>query len=151
MAIPFQGSSFSDISSGLITGIEVRAQGSGSFISTGEFSDATVQIEPIAYPGEGGTPVVQAIRCACSFTLKQSKATAEIAVMAGTSGTGLYDTDVEIRFTFATGRKITLGAVSGYPMRLTASYDSGGEQDAQQLRCKAENVELYTAVSAKFS
>jgi len=150
MAIPVQGTSFADISAAVISTIEVRPQGSGSFVSVGAINSPKLLIEALSDPGENGSKVVYAVKYSLTFEVVQTKKTAELtAFMSGTTAQGLFDTDVELKITFASGRVITLGAVTNYPLRVVTIYDAGNEEGSEILRCSAENVELYDTFLAK--
>ena len=68
-------------------------------------------------------------------------------------GTGLYDTDCEVKFTFAnSGRTVTIGATAGYPLRIIPVYRAGDFDSTQAIDYTGSHVEPYTAgVSGKFS
>jgi hypothetical protein len=150
MAIPVQGVSFADINAAVITTIEVRPQGTGSFANVGAINAPKLLIEPLSDPGENGTKIVYAVKYSITFEVVQTKKTAELtAFMAGTASQGLFDTNIELKITFANGRVITLGAVTNYPLRVVSIYEAGNEEGSEILRCAAENVELYDTFLAK--
>jgi len=149
MALTFQGVSISDIDSGIITKIEIAEQG-GSYQVAGDFTGASIQVNPLSMRSDpSDSELVYALEFVCSFTLVQTDSSQEIAAMNGTSGTGLYETDVEVKFTFLSGRTITLGSVTAYPMRLTLAYQSGGEDGAQKIECNGRTIEPFTSFPSK--
>jgi len=153
MALTFQGVSKSDILSGVVAKIEIATQaGSPSYQDVGLFEPPQISIEDLSMPSDpSGSPLVYALRFSFSFTIVQTKKTAELAAMAGTSGTGLYETDVQIKFTMIDGRTWTLGSVTTYPMSVNASYSSGTEADAQKIAISSSTIEPITSVAAKVS
>jgi len=150
MALTFQGVSYADINDGKITSIEVRQQGIGSFINVGMFDAATCEIAPIIEKGENNASVVEAVAFSLTFTGKQTDLNQELANFNDNAGAGLFNTDVEVRVTFATGLKILLGSVSPSPFRLVPLYNSGGT-DAQNIKYVGENIEGVATVAAKLS
>lgn len=152
MALTLQGFHKASIFTGLITLAEVRQAGSGSFLGLGRIGEVHLSVTPLTKKGDpANTDYVHAIRYAVEFDMLQTKKTAELAAMAGTAGTGLYETDVEIKVTYATGRAITLGAASGYPLRAVLSFGSSGSDGAQMVHLRAENDEPITSFAAKVS
>lgn len=151
MALTFQGLSKGDIDTGIVTKIEIAAQsGTPSYLDAGDFTDCVITIEGLTMPHEGGTMLTYALRFSASWSLVQTLKTAELAAMAGTSGTGIYETDVQIKFTLATGRTITLGAVTGVPMRMTMDYTNDGTIDGvQNIPCSCSTIEPYANFAAK--
>ncbi len=150
MALTFQGLHKEDVDWALARTIEVRQQGTGSFVSVGAFRDFAMTIDALTRTGDpANTEYVYAVEYSGSFNLLQSDRTKELAMLAGVAGTGLFDTDVEIKVTFASGRVITLGAVSGYPLRLIPGYVTGREDDAAIIPCRFANREPVSSVGAK--
>lgn len=151
MALTFQGLSKTDIETGIISKLEIATQaGSPSYLDAGDFRDANIRFEAMTRPTDpAGTLRTYALRFTISFTLVQTKKTAELAAMAGTSGTGLFETDVQIKATYISGRVITLGSITAYPMRLVMNYDSGGEDESQYIECSGQTIEPITSVAAK--
>ena len=147
MALPFVGKVKSSAGAGLVSKVEIRQQGTGSFLDCGLQRNATVNVDPVAMKGDpAGTNYVQYLRFSFQFDLIQT-GSAELSALAGTAGTGLYDTDVEVKFTFVTGRTLTLGAVSGYPLRLVAGYKN--DTEIQVIPCSGETLEPVTSFNAK--
>lgn len=150
MALTFQGISKADIEHSLAVKIEARQAGTGSFVDVGVFSDFAMTIDPLAKAGDpANTEYVYAVRYAGSFNLMQTDRTKEIAMLAGVAGTGLFDTDMELKITFISGRTITLGAASGYPLRLIAGYASGRGDGAAIIPVRFANTEPVSSVAAK--
>lgn len=149
MAITFQGVSKADILAGVITKAEVRQAATGSFVGFGRIGDVALEVNPLfKYGDPSNTKYVHALQYRVSFEILQTKKTAELAAMAGTAGTGLYETDVEIKLTYVGGRTVTLGAAAGYPLRAVLSFASTGD-GAQIVRLEAENTEPITSLAAK--
>jgi hypothetical protein len=92
---------------------------------------------------------VQYLRYSFQFDMLQTDAAAEVAMVAGTSGTGLFETDIEVKFTFASGHTLTLGALSGYTLRITPGYSAGRDDDTEFLPVTGETVEPITSFPAK--
>jgi hypothetical protein len=152
MALTFQGMSKADIEWSLATKLEARQAGTGSFVDVGVFGDFSMTIDPLSKPGDpANTEYVYAVRYAGSFNLWQTDKTKEIAMLAGVAGTGLYDTDMELKVTFIGGRVITLGAASGYPLRLVAGYVTGRGDGPTLIPVKFANTEPVTSVAAKIA
>jgi hypothetical protein len=151
MAIPLQGYDKADILWGLITLIEIRQQATGDFLKVGRFQNASLDAEVLAKPGDpAGTMYAYALRYTLSFDVLQTAKAAELAAfIAGTAATGLLETDVEVRLTFAGGRTITLGAVSGSPLRLIPVYHGANEDGAQYISVAGTNIEAMTTLAAK--
>lgn len=150
MALTFQGISKADIEHSLAVKIEARQAGTGSFVDVGVFSDFAMTIDPLSKPGDpANTEYVYALRYAGSFNLYQSKKTGELAMVAGVAGTGLFDTDMELKITFIGGRTITLGALAGYPMRLVPGYTSGRGDGPALIPVRFSNTEPISSVAAK--
>lgn len=149
MALTFQGVSIADINWGLITGLEVREQGTGSFTSVGRFDGARISMQVLTKQGDpAATEIAYAVRYTVRFNLLQTKAAAEVAML---NAGGLLDTDVEVRATYASGRTITLGAVTSYPLRLVPGLETGEEERAQIIPLAGTNIEPFTAITAKVS
>lgn len=147
MALPFSGVNKASVAHGLISKIEIRQQGTGSFLVVGQFRGANLNVEVVTQKGDpAGTAYAQYLRYSVQFDIMQT-GTAELTALAGTAGTGLYETDVELKLTYKNGRVITLGAVSGYPLRLVAGYKN--DSDLQIIPCTAENIEPITTLNAK--
>lgn len=152
MALTFQGVDVSAINWGLITSIKVRQQGTGTLTSVGEFSDAQIKMKPLTKEGEpGATDIAYAIEYQLSFNLLQTETNAEIAMLTGTAGTGLFETDVEIEIGFVNGRKITLGTVTAYPLRMVVNYEGGDFEKSEEIVCTAHNIEPITSFPGKVS
>lgn len=153
MAIPFQGGVRSAIQWGLVKKIEVRQQGTGSFLDVGRVENVQTGATPLSEEGDpAATQYVFALEFKCMFDIIQTAKSYELtAMMSGTAGTGLIETDVEIKFTFADGRTITLGAVTASPMRLVGEYVGVNESGAQIIKCTASVVEPITTFIAKVS
>ncbi len=152
MALTFQGISKSDILSGVIVKIEIAAlTASTTWQDVGDF----FMPNPISIVGltqesdPAGSSVTYALDISFSFEIVQTKKTAELAALAGTAGTGLYETDVLVRFTYIDGRVLTFGAAAGAPMRVTADYTSGGEDAAQRIPVSGRTIEAITSIAAK--
>lgn len=149
MALTFQGISKTDIETGIISKIEIAIQG-GSYLNVGDFTPPSITVTPLSVPSDpAGTEKVYALRFEFSFEIVQTKKTAELAALAGTANTGLYETDVEVKFTYATGRTLTLGAVTAYPMRVVPSYDIGTEDGSQKIPITGRTIEPITVLAAK--
>lgn len=150
MALSFQGVSLGDINWGLIKSIEVRPQGSGSFVSVGEFVNAKTVMNVLVDRGDpSNMEYPYAVEYMLTFDLLQTAAAAELAMISATPGTGLYTTDVEIKITYATGRTITLGTQTTAPCRIIPAYDSGGDGGAQLLPCRVSNIESLGSLPGK--
>ena len=151
MALTFQGMSKTDIETGIITKIEIAEQdASPSYQNVGDFTTPSIDVTPLTMPSDpSGSEKVYALQFEFSFEIVQTKKTAELAALAGTSGTGLYETDVQIKFTYATGRTMTLGSVTAYPMRVIPSYTNGTEEEAQKIPIKGQTIEPITSLAAK--
>lgn len=150
MGLTFQGVHKEDIEHSLAVKIEARQMGTGSFVDVGVFADFAMTIDPVAKTGDpSNTEYVYAVRYAGSFSLYQSDKTKELAMLAGTAGTGLYDTDMELKVTFITGRTITLGAATGYPLRLVPGYATGRGDGPALIPIRFQNTEPITSVGAK--
>ena len=150
MALSFQGVSKSSTRWGLASKIELRQQGTGSFVDVGLFADFQFTENPLSMPGDpSDTLYVYAIQYTGSFTLLQTGKNNEVAMLTGTAGTGLYDTDVELKITFKDGRVITLGAVSNTPLRLVPGYSAGQGEKLAEIPCTFQNTELVTSFTGK--
>lgn len=151
MALTFQGFKKSAIRWGLCTNASVRPVGSGTFTSIGAVRNVNVAMEPVGKPGDpSGSLQVQYLHYTVQFDMLQTDAaSAELAMLAGTSGTGLYETDIEIKFTFASGRTLTLGAASGYTCRMVPGWSAGSDDDAEFLPVTVESFEPITGFNTK--
>ena len=151
MALTFQGLSKSDIDSGMIVKIEfAAATASTTWFVVGDFTPPQLNVRGLTQPCDpSGSLLTYALEFSFSFAAVQSKKTAELAAMAGTAGTGLYETDALVRFTYIDGRTITLGAVAAAPMRVTADYTNGSEEEAQRIEFTGRTIEPITAFAAK--
>ncbi len=151
MALTFQGWKRSATRWGLCTYIKVRQAGTGTLTSIGAFRNVNVAMEPIAIPGDpAGAPVVQYLHYTFSFDMVQTDSTSgEVTMLTGTSGTGLFETDVEVQFTFASGRTLTLGAASGYTLRMVPGYSAGSDDDMEFIPVRGECYEPITSFPTK--
>lgn len=153
MALTFQGYSKSDISSGIVAKIEIAIQaGSPSYLVVGDFTPPTINIEPLSMPSDpSGSDLVYALKYSFSFSIVQTKKTAELAAMAGTASTGLFQTDVQLKFTYLDGRVVTLGSVTANPLRVLLSYTNGGEEESQRIDVSGQTIEPITSLAAKIA
>ena len=150
MALTFQGPVKSSELWGICTKIEARQQATGSFVNVGRFSNFTFTLNPLSMKGDpANTDYVHAVQYVVAFSLHQTGKSNEVAMLTGTAGTGLFQTDMELKLTFVSGTVITLGAVSGYPLRLVAGYTTGSEEESARIPIKAENIEPITAFPTK--
>jgi len=151
MALTFQGQKVSDIQSGIIVKIEIAdLTASTTWKNVGDFTPPVVQVKGLTMPSDpSGSLLTYALDFAFSFSIVQTLKTAELAAMAGTAGTGVYETDVLVRFTFLTGRTITLGAVAATPLRITLDYANGSEEEAQRIDVTGRTIEAITSFGAK--
>jgi hypothetical protein len=153
MALTFQGISVSDIQSGIIVKVEMAASvASTTWFNVGDHTPVQLYVNGLTMPSDpSGSLLTYALDFNFSFSIVQTKKTAEIAAMAGTSGTGLYETDVLVRFTFMDGRVITLGAVATAPLRVTADYTNGSDEEAQRIDITGRTIEAITALAGKIA
>lgn len=151
MALTFQGFSKTDIQTGIVSKIEIAVQsGTPSYLSVGDILSTEITVEGLTIPCDpSGSELTYALRFSVSFQLSQTKKTAELAAMAGTSGTGLFETDVQLKITYLSGRVLTLGSITAYPMRVTMSYTNGTEDGAQLITVSGTTIEPITALDAK--
>lgn len=150
MALGTQGQVKAAIQWGLIVKIELRKYNTGSFVDVGRMKNANFVAEPLSMPGDPtGTDHVYALKYVVSFDMLQSGITKELTLLAGTDGTGLYETNMECKLTYASGRTVTLGAVANYPLRLTPRFNSGPMDDAQTIPVTGQNIEPLTSFVAK--
>lgn len=147
--LTFQGVSIADINWGLITGIEVREAGTGTFESAGKIEAPHVRMQVLSKPGDpSATMIPYALKYTVRFDVLQTKTSAEVALL---DATALFGTDVEVRVSYASGRKITLGAAAGYPLRLTAGWESGDMEKAQIIQVEGTNIEPLSSFPGKVS
>lgn len=152
MALGLQGISKSDIELGLVTKIEIRQQGTGSFLDVGRFRGLRLVVTPISEPGDpSDTMHVYAMEYRVAFDLFQTDVAKELTLLAGTAGTGLYETDVEVKLTYLSGRTITLGAVTASPLRLVPRLSGEDEDDPLIIPCEGQNIEPITTFVAKWA
>lgn len=152
MALTMQGWKKSASRWGACTNVKIRMQGSGTLTSLGSVRNVNVSMEPVTKAGDpAGSQVVQYLRYSFSFDLLQTDAAAELAMLAGTSGTGLFESDIEVQFTFAGGHSLTLGAVTGYTLRLVPGFQAGADDDVEFIPCRGECIEAITTFPAKVS
>jgi choline dehydrogenase-like flavoprotein len=145
--LTFQGTSIADINWGLITGIEVREALTGTFVATGRIESPHLSMRALARPGDpSATMIPYAVKYTVRFDMLQTSASAEIALLDAAT---LFGTDVEVRVAYASGRKITLGAVTGYPLRLVAGWESGDDGKAQIIQVEGTNIEPLTSFPGK--
>lgn len=148
MSFSFQGISKADIVSGHVTQIEIGY--SSSYQDVGRFRNARLNVGVIDDEGSpSGSMYVSALVFDVGFEIMQTDKVKELAMMAGTAGTGIYESDVQVRFTYGSGRIITLGAVAGYPLRLAMRLQTGNTDDSQYIVCEGTNIEPITALAAK--
>jgi hypothetical protein len=153
MSIPTLTAAKASIQWGLAAKIEVRAQGTGSFQSVGRFANLSCVATALSEEGDpSATQIVYANQYDLSFDiLGTAKAVEVAAFMCGTAATGLLETDAEIKITFADASTISLGTVSGYPMRLISSWDRGSDDSARVIHVTGTVIEPFTAFSGKLS
>lgn len=153
MALTFQGVSKSDIQSGIIVKIEMAAQtASTTWFDVGDFTPPVISVTPLTMPSDpSGSELAYALDFSFSFSIVQSKKTAELAAIAGTAGTGLLETDVLVRFTYIDGRTLTLGAATAAPMRVIPTYTNGSEEESQKIDITGRTIEAIDTLGAKFS
>ncbi|KKM20023.1 hypothetical protein LCGC14_1649750, partial [marine sediment metagenome] len=91
------------------------------------------------------------LRIDASFVGMQTGKTKELTNLDDVAGTGLYDTDCELKFTFVSNaRTLTIGADASYPARLVPTYSA--TEDLQKIDYVLSHVEPYTnGVQGKFS
>jgi len=154
MALVFQGTSAASVNWGLISKIEVSAVG-GSYQDVGYIAgSADGTIVPITKRGDpADTDIVIALRMNFSFRGLQTAKLKELTNMAGTSGTGLFDTDCYVKFTFiGPARTMIFGALSGYPLRIVPEFHPGDGGSPSYITYTGTHVEPYTTGAAgKFS
>jgi len=147
--LTFQGISLADINWGLIKDIEVREAGTGAFVSVGKIDAPFLRMQALTKAGDpAATQIAYAVKYTVRFDILQTAAASEIALI---DAAALFGTDVETRVTFASGRKITLGAAAGYPLRLVPGFESGDEGKAQIIQVEGSNVEPLTSFPGKVS
>jgi len=151
MALTFQGIKKSDITSGIVAKIEIAAAtASTTWVDVGDFTPPQINVKGLTQASDpSGSLITYALDFSFSFSIVQTLKTAELAAMAGTAGTGIYETDVLVRFTYLTGRTLTLGAVVSAPMRITLDYTNGGEEEAQRIDVTGRTIEPITSLGAK--
>ena len=151
MPLTFQGVKKSDITSGIVAKIEIAPlTASTTWSDVGDFTPPVIQVKGLTRPCDpSGSLMTYALDFSFSFSIVQTLKTAELAAMAGTAATGIYETDVLVRFTFLTGRTITLGAVATAPMRITLDYTNGSEEEAQRIDVSGRTIEATTSFDAK--
>ena len=151
MALTFQGISKSDIETGIIGKIEIAIQdGSPSYVDAGDFTHPQISIEPLSMKSDpSGSDLVYALRFSFSFSIVQTLKTAELAAMAGVADTGVYETDVQIKYTYLSGRVVTLGSITAYPLRMLMTYTNGSESEAQRIDCTGTTIEPISSIAAK--
>ena len=151
MGLTFQGQKVADITSGIIVKIEIApSTASTTWSDVGDFTPPLISVKGLTMPSDpSGSLLTYALDFSFSFSIVQTLKTAELAAMAGTAGTGIYETDVLVRFTYLTGRTLTLGAVAAAPLRITMDYDNGSEEEAQRIDVTGRTIEAITALAAK--
>jgi len=150
MALTFQGQSLVDITSGIIVKIEIApSTASTTWLSVGDFTPPQINVRGLTSRHEYGTDVTYALEFTFSFSIVQTKKTAELAAMAAVQGTGLYSTDVLVKFTYIDGRTLTLGDAVAAPMRVTMDYTNGSEEESQRIDVTGRTVEAITVFAAK--
>lgn len=150
MALVFQGVSKSDITWAAVTDVKIRPQGSGSLTSVGRINGLRLSVTPLSTLGDpSATAIVYAVKYSVAFEILQTDKAKEIAMLVGVSGTGLHETDIEIQLVFVTGRTITLGTVTGYPLRGVFTYIAPNEDESQKILVEAENMEPIANFPAK--
>jgi len=151
MALTFQGMKKEDIVSGIIAKIEIAAStASTTWADVGDFTPPVITVKGLTMPCDpSGSLLTYALDLSFSFSIVQTLKTAELAAMAGTAGTGMYETDVLVKFTYLSGRTLTLGAVAAAPLRITMDYTNGSEEEAQRIDVTGRTVEPITSFGAK--
>ena len=153
MALPFQGMSKSDIETGIIAQIEIAYQaGSPSYVNAGDVERCAVTANVLSMRADpSDTDLPYAFEFTVDFALVQTDASAEIASMTSTSGTGVYRQAVQLKLTYVTGRVLTLGSDSDYPLYLLLNYSNGDAQGSQRIEGSGRTIEPITSFPGKVS
>lgn len=149
MTIPALALSKSSVGLGLVRKIEIRKAATGSLQDVGLFANLSMSANQLSQECDpAGSQQVWAIEYMISFDLLQTAKAAELAAfMAGTEGTGFIETDAELKLTYANARTLTLGSITGYPLRLVCNYTMN--EDVQVLSCSGTTVEPISGFAAK--
>lgn len=153
MALLFQGLSKADIETGIITKVEMAYQsGTPSYVDVGDFERCDISVNTLTMPSDpSNSDLPYAMEFDVSFAIVQTGASTEIGAMTSATGTGALLQAVQLRITYITGRVLTLGAVTAYPMLVNMNYTNGGADGAQKIECTGHTIEPLTAFPGKVS